>query len=115
MGTKHSEWGDCYRAILQVAPEFLNCFHADEYGLMTELFRVPFDPHDVKYWRNNKEFMMYYNNLPKLRMPSGVRVETVEEDDVIYDYRDGEYIDKVKLHFIQTNKDYECRGDHEDE
>jgi len=81
---------------------------------VTDRFKIPFSPHDQKYWKFNVEWKKLYYELVKITYKK-VNVETVEERDVIYDSTNGERIGKVKLHYFGTRKDCNCEYYRNDE
>ena len=82
---EYTEWGDCYRAIVHLNPGLKNCLN--DFG---NNFVVPFDPHDVKYFKNSltfkKEYFKALRNLPR-----GVRCVKVR----------GKF-------YLQTHEETEC-------
>ena len=73
---------------------------------MKEYFKVPFDPHDIKYWWYHERFMKLYNKL--IWNDIRVRRIIVVEEDFKYDQQGAERLAKVGLRYFQTNRDYIC-------
>lgn len=96
-GTKCSEWGDCYRIISVLQPALLELERyeiPDDEDSCKIKFNVPFDPHDIQYWRHLMEFQqLYYEAVFKLPI-SGIHTEKING-----------------LYYIQTHKNYTCKGD----
>ena len=107
-----TDWADCCRVIVTLQPKLLNCYNQiDE--VTREYFKVPFSPHDIKYWVYNERFMNLYNNVLYCKPNEflawiPVRRYTVKEEDMKYDQQGAERMAVVKLHYFQTNKDYVC-------
>ena len=82
---EYTEWGDCYRVIVHLNPGLKEC--RNDFG---HEFLVPFDPHDVKYFKNSltfkKEYFKALRNLPR-----GVRCAKAK----------GKF-------YLQTHEDTEC-------
>jgi hypothetical protein len=83
----------------------------NENGMIEKFFDVPFDPHDIKYWKFNELWMKLYEHMTKCTLPEGVRVVQETRDDVVYDQKNGERVGRLKLHYFQTHKDYSCEED----
>ena len=102
-----TDWADCCRVIVTLQPKLLNCYNQiDE--VTREYFKVPFSPHDVKYWIYNERFMSWYNNICWYVNDNRVRRIIVKEEDMKYDQHGAERLAVIKLHYFQTNKDYKC-------
>ena len=100
------EWGDCYRVIGSLQPKLFLCYNQLDEDTR-EYFKVPFDPHDIKYWIYNERFMkLYYNIIYEYGCM--IRKYIVREEDMKYDQHGAERVAVVKLHYFQTNKDYIC-------
>ena len=98
------EWGDCFRVIASLQPKLFLCYNQIDEDTR-EYFKVPFDPHDVKYWVYNERFMKLYHNVERNKY---VGRSMVKEEDMKYDQHGAERLAVVKLHYFQTNKDYKC-------
>ena len=103
------EWGDCYRVIGSLQPKLFLCYNQLDEDTR-EYFKVPFDPHDIKYWWYNDRFMQLYSNIvwSEELMVHKVQLDRVREEDMKYDQHGAERLAVVKLHYFQTNKDYKC-------
>ena len=101
------ECGDCYRVIGSLQPKLFLCYNQLDEDTR-EYFKVPFDPHDIKYWIYNERFMTLYLITLALSIKSGIRRVSVREEDMKYDQHGAERIAVVKLHYFQTNRDYVC-------
>jgi len=106
-GRKGADWGDCYRVITKVEPKLEGSVVVNDNDVVLRRFNVPFDPHDIKYWLWNSQFMELYRNMEVSQL--GIRIEDTIEDDILYDQSNGERVGRLKLRFIQTHKDYECK------
>lgn len=98
-------FGDCYRVIQCVCPEIFEM--EDDNGVR---HKVPFDPHDVKYFDNNQEFINRYKRLKKEPMPEGVRVIPIKKRDVRFTEDGVPIVRQVELLFFQTRGDYDCES-----
>jgi len=98
------EWGDCYRVIGSLQPKLFLCYNQLDEDTR-EYFKVPFDPHDIKYWIYNERFMKLYNNIQRNKY---VGCSVIREEDMKYDQHGAERVAVVKLHYFQTNRDYTC-------
>ena len=101
------EWGDCYRVIGSLQPKLFLCYNQLDEDTK-EYFKVPFDPHDIKYWIYNDRFMTLCLMTLALSIKPGLRRVSVMEEDMKYDQHGAERLAVVKLHYFQTNKDYKC-------
>ena len=101
------EWGDCYRVIGSLQPKLFLCYNQLDEDTR-EYFKVPFDPHDIKYWIYNDRFMNLYIMTLVLSIQPGIRRISIKEEDMKYDQHGAERVAVVKLHYFQTNKDYTC-------
>ena len=103
------EWGDCYRVIGSLQPKLFLCYNQLDEDTR-EYFKVPFDPHDIKYWWYNDRFMQLYSNIvwSEELMVHKVQLDRVREEDMKYDQHGAERVAVVKLHYFQTNRDYTC-------
>ena len=100
-----TDWADCCRVISILQPKLLNCYNQiDE--VTREYFKVPFSPHDVKYWTYNERFMKWYNKI--IWNDIRVRRVIVVEEGMKYDQHGAERLARVGLQYFQTNKDYKC-------
>ena len=106
-GRKGADFGDCYRVIAKVEPKLEGSVVVNDNDVVLRRFNVPFDAHDIKYWMWNSEFMELYRNMKVSQL--GIRIEDTIEDDILYDQSNGERVGRLKLRFIQTHKDYECK------
>jgi len=111
-GRKGKEWGDCYRVVAHLQPKLLLCYNQIDDDTK-EYFKVPFDPHDVKYWVYNDRFMNLYNDVLYYKPNEfyewlHVRRYVIKEEDMKYDQHGAERIAVVKLFFFETFNDYEC-------
>ena len=97
-------WADCYHVVAALQPKLLLCYNQVDETTRT-YFKVPFDPHDVKYWFYNDRFMKWYLNI---RWVQGVKQIRVTEEDFKYDQHGAERTAMIKLHYFQTHKDYSC-------
>jgi len=111
-GVKGAEWGDCYRVVAHLQPALLKCTDTNEYGTVLKKFKVPFDPHEIKYWLYNANFAEYYpealRNVDKLH---GIKVQYETREDVMYDFQKGERITNAIFAYVQTRKDFNCEGE----
>ena len=121
-GNKYSKWGDCNHVIGVLCPGLLDQYTTNEYGTMDKVFTLPFDPHDIKYWKWHGEWKnLYYDLVLNTMTIEGnpgyywfdwyndqVRIVENTREDVIYDYNRGERIDMVKYYYLQTRKEYTC-------
>lgn len=107
-GARGHEWGDCYRVLADINPNILDCHQTDEYGMPTKFVEVPFDPHDIKYWRFNEKFVEEYFNAWGGELPEGVKVDARKRIEMMYDRDGGEALRKVTLHYFMTNKNFNC-------
>lgn len=78
-------WGDCYRVIATLKPELKEC--VNDYGFN---FSVPFDPHNVDYYKYDSRFRKLYSSA-RSNLPKGVRVCKIK----------GKY-------FFQTEENFIC-------
>ena len=102
-----TDWADCCRVISILQPKLLNCYNQiDE--VTREYFKVPFSPHDVKYWWYNDRFMQLYSDVVWHFNFNKVKRVSVMEEDMKYDQHGAERLAVIKLHYFQTNKDYKC-------
>ena len=101
------KWGDCYRVIGSLQPKLFLCYNQLDEDTK-EYFKVPFDPHDIKYWIYNDRFMTLYLMTLALSIKPGLHRVSVMEEDMKYDQHGAERLAVVKLHYFQTNKDYKC-------
>jgi len=102
------EWGDCYRVIASLQPKLFLCYNQIDEDTR-EYFKVPFDPHDVKYWVYNNRFLnLYHKATWDVWLGSGLICYVIKEEDMKYDQHGAERLAVVKLHYFQTNKDYVC-------
>ena len=108
-GNKLGEWGDCYRVIGYIHPPLLTVTRDVEEG-KTKL-EIPFDSHDVKYWKFAQGFTQLYTEalIKAVDMPQ-VRVVNSREKDLQFDQFNGERIGDTTIHYIQTQEDYVCDG-----
>ena len=103
-----THWSDCYHIIATIQPKLLLCYNEIDEDTK-EYFKVPFDPHDVKYWWYNNRFMNWYNNLPLyIKWIPEIKHVKVKEEDFKYDQHGAERLAVVTLHYFQTNRDYIC-------
>ena len=102
------EWGDCYRVVGSLQPKLFLCYNQLDEDTR-EYFKVPFDPHDVKYWVYNNRFLnLYHKATWDVWLGSGLMCYVIKEEDMKYDQHGAERLAVVKLHYFQTNKDYAC-------
>ncbi len=98
-GNKYSGWGDCQYIVADLIPEL-----TDEINLFGWKFKVPFDPHDIKYFDDRSVL----NQLGKIKLPEGVLRYTRREQDIkfILSQWDGTIIGErtapIKLVYFQT-------------
>ena len=102
-----TSYSDCYRVIGSLQPKLFLCYNQLDEDTR-EYFKVPFDPHDVKYWIYNERFMKLYQNITWGIWGSGLMCYVIKEEDMKYDQHGAERLAVVKLHYFQTNKDYKC-------
>jgi len=102
-----TSYSDCYRVIGSLQPKLFLCYNQLDEDTK-EYFKVPFDPHDIKYWIYNDRFMTLYLMTLALSIKPGLRRVSVMEEDMKYDQHGAERLAVVKLHYFQTNKDYKC-------
>ena len=105
-----TEWSDCYYVVATLQPKLLLCYNQVDETTRT-YFKVPFDPHDVKYWGYNVNFMKRYTNYRSRRNKWHsrlVRCCVTKEEDFKYDQHGAERTAMIKLHYFQTNRDYGC-------
>ena len=96
-GRRNSKWSDCYYVIGSLLPD-VDCIR-NRFGFG---FRVPFDPHDAKY---------FLEKIPRPHdcdIPEGVKIVTVKEKDIWFDDDGNERTRNVRLDFYQTHKDHYC-------
>lgn len=105
-GRKYDHWGDCYCVLAILEPKLLDCYMSNEYGTITRVFNVPFDPHEIKYWINDSLFRKLYNQISF--MSAYIRLDKYKRDDIVYDYKNGERIGKLWIKFFQTHRDFGC-------
>jgi hypothetical protein len=98
-------WADCYHVIATLQPKLLLCYNQVDETTRT-YFKVPFDPHDVKYWWYNERFIQLYQYFKALN--HHIKYCTIIEEDFKYDQHGAERVAVVKLHYFQTSKSYEC-------
>ena len=103
-GTKRDEWGDCYRVLGTIEPKLFLCYK-EIYEGAREYWRVPFDPHDVKYWMHDERFMKYYHSA--LESPF-IKLEVKVEEDIRYNQYNGERVGKFVIYYVQTHKLFYC-------
>jgi hypothetical protein len=109
-GNKHSEWADCYRVIGQLNEYITSCYMSDDHGAITAFFKLPFDPHDIKYWQHNEIwYRLFCNAVVQADQTDGVRTVVQTRDDVKFDQKGGEAIGRLKCYYFQTHKDYDCK------
>ena len=110
-GTKYSEWADCYSIVLALNPALDTCSLSNEFGTILQYFKVPFDPHDVKYWNFDPAFRCLYDEMTNDSLDRlGIRVEEKVIDDVVYDRENGERVGRLKLKYFQTHKEFTCEN-----
>lgn len=114
-GIKGAEWGDCYRVCAELHPPLMDVVQRNDMGFVLQIFSVPFDPHDVKYWNYGNTLKEELDELNKVELPDGVRKETIKEEDMCVGDQGSISIKKVKHTYFQTRKDFNCqtmkRGD----
>ena len=100
-----TSYSDCYRVIASLQPKLFLCYNQIDEDTR-EYFKIPWDPHDLKYWIYNERFMKWYNKI--IWNDIRVRRVIVVEEDMKYDQHGAERLARVGLHYFQTNKDYVC-------
>lgn len=86
-GNRYSKWADCNWVIGQLEPKLFE--EKNDFGIP---FRIPFDPHDLRYYNIN----LAMHRLCRDAFKHGSTI-------------DGVRIAKVgNLRFIQTREDYHC-------
>jgi len=98
-------WADCYHIVVVLQPKLLLCYREIDEETK-EYFKVPFDPHDIKYWWYHNRFMKLYKNIHWNDIR--VRHVIVVEEDFKYDQHGAERLARVGLRYFQTNRDYVC-------
>ena len=84
---EYARWGDCYRVLTKLNPALEQCEND-----MGHPLRVPFDPHDVQYYKLCHNFKGEY--LKAMRhLPPGVRVRKVGSK-----------------YYLQTHEQFSCGG-----
>jgi len=103
--------GDCYRIVGYLEP---NLFKSVGEGGMP--FRIPFDPHDVKYFINTDWwFEEHYKRAIAEAKRLGIEVEKVREEDVMY-YNNqakedmAESLVDTTLYYFKTKGDFDCES-----
>ena len=102
-GTKEVLYGDCYKVIGELIPNFFGCINDLGCG-----FSIPFDPHDVKYYTNSITFKKLYDKLFATEFEGAVIKKVVLTEDLVFDKDRISYLKKVKLLFLQTRKGHSC-------
>jgi len=105
-GNSNAEWGDCYRVIKLLEPRLLKCK-----SITKQRFKVPFDPHDVKYFMNDTNFVKLYRKLQRRKnLPKGVRIHKVKELDTTFNRQTQEFgtLKPVNIYYFQTHRDSKC-------
>jgi hypothetical protein len=72
-------------------------------------FKIPFDPHEIKYWNYNIDFMEQYKELERrLELPEGVRKQVVKEKDISIDPFGNERTKYIRVCYFMTYRDFNC-------
>lgn len=101
-------WSDCNRIISIIEPNLFKYFMLS-CDTIPVYWKIPFDPHDIKYWWYNYPFRKYYSiALKKINLISDLRVVKIKEKDIRFDQHGAERIQKININYIQTNKKYNC-------
>jgi hypothetical protein len=110
-GMKTSQWGDCQYIIAELQPALLDVvrYDGDNDGEIEckVQFRVPFDPHDVKYW---KQIPLLHHLIKALKAEEheGVRVVERREKDTAFGKEVGTKCTTTTINYIQVRKDMRC-------
>ena len=78
-GNRRSTEADCYYVVALLCSSLLSC--KNQFG---HDFRLPFDPHDAKYFHRDSTFWGMYNGIQAKHLPRGVRMEVVRELDMYF-------------------------------
>lgn len=108
-GNRYQEWADCYRVVGFLQPWLLGCYLTDEETGKDTYLETPFDPHDLPMWDKNEPFQRLMIDMVE-NAPEGVRFVPMTDICIVndeYGWREKE----EDIFFIQTHKDYECKGD----
>jgi len=103
-GNKESNYGDCYMIIGELVPKIFSCYN--DFGYK---FRVPFDPHDVKYYLNSVQFKKIYSKLMRLESDKLIKKDIIIKEDLTFDSYGRRHIKRVKLMFLQIWKGCSCK------
>jgi hypothetical protein len=71
-------------------------------------FRVPFDPHEAKYYDHSHKFKKLYQSALSRPLPEGVRVVVSKERDTKFNEEGHPKVCVVKYSYIQTTKEFKC-------
>lgn len=106
-GTKYSQWGGCSRVIAVLQPGLLEVRKYVDDDIWY-YWNVPADPHEVKYWNYNEQFMDLYTEATKMELPEGIGRETRIEDDIWMDQFGNERTKSVKMCYFMTHEFFNC-------
>lgn len=97
--------GDCYRIIAYLNPRLIDC--KNDHGAY---FSIPFDPHDVKYFRYDMDFQREYKKVCTMdyTMWDGFTIEKKKIEDVVYNDDGSERLGVLNLYYFKTNRLHSC-------
>lgn len=105
---KYMTWMDCNYIVGELEPRLFDCRSIEGHG-----FKLPFDPHDFKYFKFDANFLKWYKGVAKQDKKKGVRVHTVRgQDSTFVQDENGNVHSKVvpvQLYYFQTHRDFSCR------
>lgn len=102
-GHRASEYGDCNWIIGEIVPEILQSV-----SIYEDPLRLPFDPHECKYFCTSRIFKKAYKEARKCSLPSGIMRVFSDEKDTQFN-KDGELKVCTTSHaYFRTHKDFLC-------
>lgn len=107
-GTKYSQWADCNNVIAVLQPDLLKVkkYIDDD---VWYYFKIPFDPHETKYWGYNLEFIDLHRGVTqKMQLPEGVKREVNRERDIWIDQFGNERTKTTKVCYFRTHETFNC-------
>lgn len=102
-GTKDSKYGDCHYIVAEILPRFYS--YISLFGWKAE---VPFDPHDVKYFPDMNDRLLFMGQKDVI-IPDVVKGIRKEQDiKFVLSQYDGEIIGErtapIRLVYFKTHK-----------
>ena len=102
-GHKDSAWGDCQWVVGTLECRLFQCVSCNDYK-----FRVPFDPHEAKYYDHSHKFKKLYQSALSKPLPEGVRVAVSKERDTKFNEEGHPKVCVVKYSHVQTANGFKC-------